>query len=539
MAWIFVLAIAAQETTPSEIFPLEFRKEDPALAAELRPLLSSFGAELIQVLSPKKPVPLKVRVECCSKHYDSAGGKRGTLATYVSAEKRVVAMKGSGLTAELSAALVRGVLEETAPVLNLGKPGTTWLWEGLQEYFTAAEIKGSSVRFDDPLSPGVSSRVCTLRRMFRDRKAIPLKKLVELTSKDYQPPIHNSQSWSLVYYLRRTQPVGCIGAMIQTIESGKPCPTSVSAGGKRIDIGALQNAYLDFYRKLNADPGNREEGDWVVGETEHYVLRVQRGTANVRTKATAPQILDELKEKMERMFEKYVLAFRHDGRLGQKAQVRIFKDKVGFKAAGAPEGAAAYYRSSTKELIGYEDSVESGMLFNLLHHEGCHQFFDLVFPGTLTGPNIPMWFSEGLADCFGSCEAKGEELYVFTLNGLAAWRVARVKDATQRREFPHLKDLMDLDSPGFMNPDRMKTNYAVAWSFCHFLWNYPDLTGGNGIYKETVVKMIEGMKEGRERKDLVREAFVRKGEPLDPAVLEKQWLEYVKKLKVLHTGKQP
>ena len=34
--------------------------------------------------------------------------------------------------------------------------------------------------------------------------------------------------------------------------------------------------------------------------------------------------------------------------------------------------------------------------FHVLAHEGCHQFFDLAFPGFYNSEEMPAWFSEGL-----------------------------------------------------------------------------------------------------------------------------------------------
>ena len=141
-----------------------------------------------------------------------------------------------------------------------------------------------------------------------------------------------------------------------------------------------------------------------------------------------------------------------------------------------------------------------------------------------------MWFSEGLADCFGACEIRGRDLYVFTLGGTATWRVEAVKMFTQGGQIASIKELLDMNQQPFMM--RAQVHYPQSWSFVHFLWNYPTLDQGKGQYSEVVIRLIDGFKVGKPRAEVYKEAFQVKGKPVDLDQLEREWRAYVKTLKI-------
>ena len=48
-----------------------------------------------------------------------------------------------------------------------------------------------------------------------------------------------------------------------------------------------------------------------------------------------------------------------------------------------------------------------------------------------------------------------------------------------------------------------------------------------------LIKLINGFKRGKPRKEVYKDAFQLKGKPIDLDILEKQWKAYVKKLRVM------
>jgi hypothetical protein len=239
--------------------------------------------------------------------------------------------------------------------------------------------------------------------------------------------------------------------------------------------------------------------------------------------------LQEIKSKMELLYEKYSLAFGVHSPPLKRALLRLYSDKAAYQAAGGPTGAAAHYNPRTQELVAFGGAQDSAHIFQLLCHEGCHQFFDLAFPGFYERHDFPMWFSDGLADCFGASEVRGGDLFVFTLSGLARGRIDVIKEAVLAHTHPSLKHLLEMNRAAFMKGADL--HYAMSWSLVHFLWNAPSHDSGNGTYHGVVVRLIEGLKAGHPGEKAVREAFQLKGKPIDMDRLEREWEAYVKTLK--------
>ena len=74
----------------------------------------------------------------------------------------------------------------------------------------------------------------------------------------------------------------------------------------------------------------------------------------------------------------------------------LYKDQREYVQAGAPPGSGAYYNG--RELVGWYDDTFMRPFFA---HEGMHQFTDATSKNFRT---LPMWFTEGIADCIGNCE---------------------------------------------------------------------------------------------------------------------------------------
>ncbi|HLY73873.1 MAG TPA: DUF1570 domain-containing protein [Planctomycetota bacterium] len=260
------------------------------------------------------------------------------------------------------------------------------------------------------------------------------------------------------------------------------------------------------------------------------MIFVQKRARNGTRESTEHARLQELKPRMELLHRKYSLAFGVHSNPEKKASIRLYLDKAAYQAAGAPSGSAAYYIPRTQELVAFEDGNEGGThVFQVLCHEGCHQFFDLAFPGFYERRDLPMWFSEGLADCFGASEIRGGDLFIFTLSGLAGGRIEVIQQAVLARSHPSLRQLLEMNRASFMNGADL--HYAMSWSLVHFLWNAPSMDAGNGAYHGVVIRLIEGLKAGKSGGTLVREAFQVNGKPINLDRLEGEWEAYVKKLR--------
>jgi hypothetical protein len=434
-------------------------------------------------------------------------------------------------------------LQSVYPGLEKRKDLPPWVVSGLATYLACASWKDGQIDIDSLKLPQHNQSLLSLQNLMKSGDWGTFEKSFKADGRDYdiRRRIIDLQAWALFYYLfnapgedgGKSANGGLVPSLMTSLNEGRKMDEAMAPLLKLVpanNMAGLEKAVKDYFQKIKLEVKDREEGDWIVGDTAHYTIHVQKGALNKKTKQTEKQILEELKWKMELLFEKYSLAFRFQGLLSQKAVLKLHKNKTSYIGAGGPPSSAAYYSPSTKELVGYEDSEETGMYFHTLCHEGCHQFFDLAFPGFYESDAIPMWFSEGLADCFGASDIRGKDLYPFTLGGTASWRVDAVKQFAQQGSLPTLKDLLAMGQRPFMAGAQL--HYPQSWSFVHFLWNYPSLDSGKGQYSEIVIKLIDGFKVGKPRDTVYKDAFQIKGKPVAIEDLEKEWKAYVKTLKV-------
>jgi hypothetical protein len=484
---------------------------------------------------------LKMRLYYDREEFNSQPGRSGG---YFIKDDEIHVLADNMYAYSIGAGGPKLYLQTAYPGLDKRKDVPPWLLSGISTYLACASWKDGQIEIDSLKLPQHNQSLLSLQNLMKSSSDWgTFEKGFKADGRDYEirRRIIDLQAWALFYWLfnapgedgGKSANAALVPPLLTTLNDGRKMEEAMAPLLKLTpanNIAALEKAVKDYFQKIKIEVKDREEGDWLVGDTAHYRISVQKGALNKKTKQNEKQILEELKWKMELLFEKYSLAFRFQGLLSQKAVLKLHKNKISYIGAGGPPSSAAYYSPSSKELVGYEDSEETGMYFHTLCHEGCHQFFDLAFPGFYESDSIPMWFSEGLADCFGASEIRGKDLFVFTLGGTASWRVEAVKQFTQQGQVPSLKDLLGMGQAPFMAGAQI--HYPQSWSFVHFLWNYPTLDGGKGQYSEIVIKLIDGFKVGKPRDVVYKDAFQLKGKPIAIEDLEKEWKAYVKTLKV-------
>jgi hypothetical protein len=484
---------------------------------------------------------LKMRLYYDREEFNSQPGRSGG---YFIKDDEIHVLADNMYAYSIGAGGPKLYLQTAYPGLDKRKDVPPWLLSGISTYLACASWKDGQIEIDSLKLPQHNQSLLSLQNLMKSSSDWgTFEKGFKADGRDYEirRRIIDLQAWALFYWLfnapgedgGKSANAALVPPLLTTLNDGRKMEEAMAPLLKLTpanNIAALEKAVKDYFQKIKIEVKDREEGDWLVGDTAHYRISVQKGALNKKTKQNEKQILEELKWKMELLFEKYSLAFRFQGLLSQKAVLKLHKNKISYIGGGGPPSSAAYYSPSSKELVGYEDSEETGMYFHTLCHEGCHQFFDLAFPGFYESDSIPMWFSEGLADCFGASEIRGKDLFVFTLGGTASWRVEAVKQFTQQGQVPSLKDLLGMGQAPFMAGAQI--HYPQSWSFVHFLWNYPTLDGGKGQYSEIVIKLIDGFKVGKPRDVVYKDAFQLKGKPIAIEDLEKEWKAYVKTLKV-------
>lgn len=258
--------------------------------------------------------------------------------------------------------------------------------------------------------------------------------------------------------------------------------------------------------------------------TEHYHVKTTSDKKHAEI----------LGNHMELVYDTYSRLLNYTKKPDRKFVIKLYKDHAEYKQHGAQGPALAHYSPQSKELVGSWDP--DGML-PIMSHEGMHQFTDMVMPdfqkGTQNG-EVPTWYSEGLADCIGNCRAKDGKLYmcVITEGYMAHMRTIIVQTAVREGRTPPLKELVTWNQPTFYARNG-RLNYAIGWSFTHFLMTYPKIEEPtkqipDGKYKKVFVMFHNLLASGRKR-DEAYAAFGINGGPPAWDRYEKEWKEYVLK----------
>ena len=274
--------------------------------------------------------------------------------------------------------------------------------------------------------------------------------------------------------------------------------------------------FLPFPADGRQDKDLNNPKKWpVVLKGEHYQLW---------SSAPEKDALEILKF-MELVFSTYTQLLDLPRPPVQKMVIVVYKDRMEYLAGGAPPGSAAYYNGS--RLVGYTGDKAT---FCYFAHEGFHQFTDW---GLKAIHKAPTWFTEGMADCIGNHVIRDGHFYVCPKDGpIAQGRIRTIQAAISRKEQLPLSKLFELDHEKFMAQAPLL--YPEAWSFCHFLMAYPNYDDPksqipHGKYWKVLQRYILAIsKSGIKPAQALDAALVdESGRPLDLAVLEKEWQDYV------------
>ena len=459
--------------------------------------------------------------------------KEGTLHLYCD-EDLLSSLAAGGTQLYLSAAY---------PALAGRKDVAPWLFAGLKNYFGGCRWDQGVLQVDSIRLPDPTSNALTLQFLLKKGDWWTLDKALRAQDTEIEARrLHFDLVWWAAFWVLfngsdegggKGKAAAAVPEFLAALNAGQKVEEAFKVFQKPAGIAgpsALDKMTREYIQKLKVETQDREPPGWLVAETAHYTIEVSQRATDPRTKTGPAQLLQELKWKMELMYERYHLAFRLQRRPQKKATLRIYADAMDYRTSGAPPDSAAFYNPRTKALVGYPTSTPDVSLFQVLCHEGTHQFFDLAFPGFFESDALPMWLSEGFAECLASVEIRGKDIYVFQLKGAGGSHIRMQKDAVQKYGLGSLSALVEMDHKTFMAGGYQ--NYGRAWSFVHFLWNSPSLDSGKGTYSEVVVRLIEGFKAGRPKEEVYRYAFQLRGKPLRFDALEREWHSYADKLHV-------
>jgi uncharacterized protein DUF1570 len=199
-------------------------------------------------------------------------------------------------------------------------------------------------------------------------------------------------------------------------------------------------------------------------KSEHY--RIETNVPRWRVEL-------EIKPFLDALFETYVRVFAEDFGLSGKAagnkDIRIYD---GFEAYSVNEPDEGKPRPRTNPgfivdgslLVVYYDDTDPGTFYMSCFHEGAHQFFLSLLPGA----SPPHWLSEALATYFEGC-TYSRATNAITPGFVPAERLA-VAQGILGNGKPATAEELFLDVPR----ERFQgTEYALSWSFVHYLVNRP------------------------------------------------------------------
>jgi hypothetical protein len=135
-------------------------------------------------------------------------------------------------------------------------------------------------------------------------------------------------------------------------------------------------------------------------------------------------------------------------------------------------------------MVGSPDGHVSDRTWNVVQHEGFHQFARAVIGGEL-----PTWANEGLAEYFGEGIFTGDS---FVTGVIPPQRLARVKQQLKSNGFRSIKDIMLLAHADW-NADLSMGNYDQAWSMVQFLAH-----AENGKYQGAFVNFMRAVSKGQQ-----------------------------------------
>ena len=287
--------------------------------------------------------------------------------------------------------------------------------------------------------------------------------------------------------------------------------------------GAL--ADLDLARAL--EPGSED-----VQQAQRNVVNVMKGPQHLGAKHVKefPHFIvmtDMSKEKTELYGSRLEAAYKHyaetfkehftEDSKRPKPRVAVFNTREAYLTygeltlSGRQEWTLGYFHPLFKELLLFEDVDLDGTL-QTLYHEAFHHFMNLIAPRT------PFWFNEGIAEYMGGLkvEVAKKEAKVVEKARILDGRLKVLKSGLPMALA--FKDIM-LQTPGQFYSGPVSFKYAQAWSMVHFFYETP-------AHRPRIEAYVTALVKGGDAKAAFEAGF---GDaPLD--ALQKEWLEYVRKL---------
>jgi len=257
--------------------------------------------------------------------------------------------------------------------------------------------------------------------------------------------------------------------------------------------------------------GPRDLGCIFEVESNHY--RIVTDISQDRATWYADQ-LEIVRGTYLDVFKKW---YRDDPR--PKPRIAIFNTKEAFYtyselcSTNRHENALGFFDPANNELVLFED-LDLNETLETLYHEAFHHFASamLKFP--------PYWWNEGIAEYMSGVRIDPEKKAVKERARTLRGRLGVVQSMARNDFFISFERLMNY-TPSEFYSGPIGLHYAQAWAMLHFFYEY--LGGVHRGLIERYFDELVGGKTQRQAYDLVFQGKTEK--------LEKDWLEFTKKLK--------
>jgi hypothetical protein len=196
---------------------------------------------------------------------------------------------------------------------------------------------------------------------------------------------------------------------------------------------------------------------------------------------------DPLKEavlRMTKMAEEYHARTRQfAGAINQKLPFFLFTREQDYYDAGGQPGSAGQFSAAEGRLMAVAGSRDEARSWDVIQHEGFHQFARAVIGGEL-----PIWVNEGMAEYFGEGIFTGDG---FVTGVIPPRRLVRIKQQIRDRKFRPIREMMLLAHADW-NEELSIVNYDQAWSMVQFLAH-----GESGKYAGAFVNFMRAVGAGQ------------------------------------------
>lgn len=177
-----------------------------------------------------------------------------------------------------------------------------------------------------------------------------------------------------------------------------------------------------------------------------------------------------------------------------------------------PPNTNGFYSTYARKLVLF-DTGNKGRNLTFLYHEGFHQYLHYYLEWA------PSWFDEGHGDFFGGCrKVEGKKEFAIRPNYS---RLNYIRPHLEKGYYYPLPKLLTMTRGQLYNRRTVGRNYAQAWSFVYFLWNFPKK--GQGKYFPVLKKYFVEVRAGRGLQEVYDRTFGRQ----DMEKMEAEWKKFI------------